>query len=117
MHQNARTLAIMILTPMRAAEDIMLEREGAETATHLRKGLTCARMVISGGCAQTVRRHDVGAVLLELCMNLNTSVHGSKCVHWTASTILLEFCMRLNREPVFDSCRDRVVPRDLSRIP
>ena len=50
-------------------------------------------------------------------MNLNTSVHGSKCVHWTASTILLEFCMRLNREPVFDSCRDRVVPRDLSRIP
>ena len=49
------------------------------------------------GDAQTVRRRDVSAVLLELCMNSNTSVHGSKCVHLTASTILLEFCMRLHR--------------------
>ena len=59
------TSARMMSTSLRAAQDIMLGREGEETATRLRKNLTDLRK--NGD--QTVRRRDMGTVLLASSMN------------------------------------------------
>ena len=53
-------------TSLQAAQDIMLGREGEETATRLSKKLTDVR---KNGCAHTVRRRDMGTVLLASSMN------------------------------------------------